>query len=149
MAEVTIDGEVFGSWPLSEDRTVEIGDGNRLVIEDGKADMVWADCPDKLCVNQKAISREGESIICLPNKVVVSIVGGEEREVDAVTWPGQNRIRRSERRRNPFEKQSGIFWCIYGIGPYFQLSGKPDPNPVRDSRDQAGTCQSADRDPSI
>ena len=61
-------GNVFGSWPISEDRTVEIGDGNRLVIEDGKADMVWADCPDKLCVNQKAISREGESIICLPNK---------------------------------------------------------------------------------
>lgn len=85
MAEVTIDGEVYGSWPLSEDRTVEIGDGNRLVIRDGKADMVWADCPDKLCVNQKAISREGESIICLPNKVVISIVGGEEREVDAVT----------------------------------------------------------------
>ena len=55
------------------------------MIEDGKADMVWADCPDKLCVNQKAISREGESIICLPNKVVISSVGGEEREVDAVT----------------------------------------------------------------
>lgn len=85
MAVVTIDGEAFGSWPLSEDRTVEIGEGNRLVIEDGKADMVWADCPDKLCVNQKAVSREGESIICLPNKVVVSIAGGEEREVDAVT----------------------------------------------------------------
>lgn len=85
VAVVTIDGETFGSWPLSENHTVEIGDGNRLVIQDGKADMVWADCPDKLCVDQKAISREGESIICLPNKVVVSIVGGEEREVDAVT----------------------------------------------------------------
>lgn len=82
---VSTDGEEFGSWPLSEDRTVEIGAGNRLVIEDGKADMVWADCPDKLCVNQKAIFREGESIICLPNKVVVSIVGGEESAVDAVT----------------------------------------------------------------
>lgn len=82
---VSIDGEEFGSWPLSEDHTVEIGDGNRLVIKDGEADMIWADCPDKLCVNQKAISREGESIICLPNKVVVSIVGGEESTVDAVT----------------------------------------------------------------
>lgn len=82
---VSIDGEEFGSWPLLENHTVEIGEGNRLVIEDGKADMIWADCPDKLCVNQKAISREGESIICLPNKVVVSIVGGEEKEVDAVT----------------------------------------------------------------
>lgn len=82
---VSMDGEEFGSWSLSEDYTVEIGDGNRLVIKDGEADMIWADCPDKLCVNQKSISREGESIICLPNKVVVSIVGGEESTVDAVT----------------------------------------------------------------
>ncbi len=85
MVVVSIDGQEFGSWPLSEDHTVEIGDGNRLEIKDGKADMVWADCPDKLCVNQRAIFREGESIICLPNKVVVSIAGGEERKVDAVT----------------------------------------------------------------
>ena len=44
----------------------------------------FADCPDKLCVHQKAVSRDGESIICLPNKVVVSIEGGEDREMDAV-----------------------------------------------------------------
>ena len=83
MAEVTIDGEVFGSWPLSEDRTVEIGDGNRLVIEDGKANMVWADCPDKMCVNQKAISREGESIICLPHRLIIRIEGGVKPDFDA------------------------------------------------------------------
>ena len=47
--------------------------------------MESADCPDQICVRQKAISKEGESIICLPNKVVVSIVGGEEKELDAVT----------------------------------------------------------------
>lgn len=85
VVEVRVDGEEFGCWPLSEDMTVEIDGTNQLVIEDGQADMVWADCPDKLCVRQRAISREGESIICLPNKVVVSVVGGEEREVDAVT----------------------------------------------------------------
>ena len=47
--------------------------------------MEEADCPDLLCVHQKAISKEGESIICLPNKVVVTIRGGEETELDAVT----------------------------------------------------------------
>lgn len=85
MVVVSINGEEYGSWPLSENCTVEIEDTNRLLIENGQADMIWADCPDKLCVHQKAISREGESIICLPNQVVVSIVGGREREVDAVT----------------------------------------------------------------
>ncbi len=81
---VSMDGEEYGSWPLSEDCIVEIEGTNRLLIEGGQADMIWADCPDKLCVHQKAIAREGESIICLPNKVVVSIAGGMERDVDAV-----------------------------------------------------------------
>ena len=85
MVQVSVDGVIFGQYPLEEDRTVEINDTNRLELADGKADMIWADCPDKLCVHQKAISRDGESIICLPNKVVVSIVGGEARELDAVT----------------------------------------------------------------
>ena len=84
MVVVCIDGVEYGSWLLTEERTVEIGGTNRLLIKDGQADMIWADCPDRLCVHQKAITREGESIICLPNKVVVSIVGGREREVDAV-----------------------------------------------------------------
>lgn len=85
MVEVSIDGELFGKYPLDEEQTIEINSTNRLKITDGRADMIWADCPDKLCVHQKAISRDGESIICLPNKVVVSIVGGEESEFDAVT----------------------------------------------------------------
>lgn len=83
--KVSVDGEVFGQYPLEENQTIEINETNRLEITDGRANMIWADCPDKLCVHQKAISRDGESIICLPNKVVVSIVGGEEGEVDAVT----------------------------------------------------------------
>lgn len=85
MVEVKVDGEEFGTWPLYEDAEVAIGETNRLCIEDGYADMIWADCPDKLCVHQRAISRDGESIICLPNKVVVSVIGGEERKTDAVS----------------------------------------------------------------
>ena len=46
--------------------------------------MTDADCPDQLCVHQKAASKNHESIICLPNKVVVEVDGSEEREFDAV-----------------------------------------------------------------
>ena len=46
--------------------------------------MVEADCPDKLCVHQKAISKNNETIICLPNKVVVQVTSGEESEFDSV-----------------------------------------------------------------
>lgn len=86
MVEVYVDGELYGSYPLEEEQTVDINGTNRLIIEGGTADMDWADCPDKLCVHQKSISRNGESIICLPNKVVVTIVSNEEPELDAVTY---------------------------------------------------------------
>ena len=43
--------------------------------------MIEADCPDQICVNHLAISRDGESIICLPNKVVIAIEAGDTRNV--------------------------------------------------------------------
>jgi hypothetical protein len=47
--------------------------------------MTQADCPDKLCVHQKAISATGETIVCLPNKVVVEIAGEtEDAEFDTI-----------------------------------------------------------------
>ena len=84
-ATVTIEGKIQGVYSLKEDRIIEINDGtNILQIKNGYADMIEADCPDKLCVHQKAVSKRGESIICLPNKVVVSIESEENSEFDAV-----------------------------------------------------------------
>ena len=81
---VTVDGEIFGTYSLAEDQTVDIDGTKRLVIENGTAEMEWADCPDQICVNHRAVSREGESIICLPNQVVISVTDGEEAELDGI-----------------------------------------------------------------
>ena len=84
---VSVDGREQDRYLLSEPLRTEIRtkEGhNLLVIENGQAKVTEADCPDKLCVNQKAIRYQGESIICLPHKVTVSIEGGAEGEVDAV-----------------------------------------------------------------
>ena len=84
-ATITIEGKIQGVYSLGEDQIVEINGGtNMLEIKNGYADMIKADCPDKLCVHQKAVSKRGESIICLPNKVVVSIESEENSEFDAV-----------------------------------------------------------------
>ncbi len=76
-AAVYIDGELYGSYPLSEDITVEIpsadGGRNLLAIENGKARVTEASCPDLICASESAKSAVGESIICLPNKVVIAI----------------------------------------------------------------------------
>ena len=46
---------------------------NVLVIEDGQAYVRDASCPDKICVHHKKIRHEGESIVCLPHKFVITI----------------------------------------------------------------------------
>ena len=82
---VKVEGEIEGVYDLSEDQEIEINGGtNILQIKGGKADMIEADCPDQLCVHQKAISRNHESIICLPNQVVAEVESAESSEYDAV-----------------------------------------------------------------
>ena len=89
VAVVTIDDVEYGRFPLVVDteERIELPDGsyNLLVIQDGKADVTEASCPDGICVNHRAISKQGQSIVCLPNKVVVEIENGEESDLDAVT----------------------------------------------------------------
>lgn len=81
---VKVDGEVKQSYSLSECKEVKIDDTNVFLIQDGKVKMTEADCPDKICVKHKAISKNKETIVCLPNKVVLEIVGEDETVLDAV-----------------------------------------------------------------
>ena len=84
------DGKQVGAYPLEEDKIVIVTWGedeyNLLMISDGTAFMSDADCPDKLCVKQNPISGNGESIICLPHKLVIRIAAKEESKLDAVTY---------------------------------------------------------------
>ena len=78
-ALVTVDGKEVGRYSLGEDGTYSLNGGtNVLVIEDGEAYMKDARCPDHTCIRTGRVSRDGESITCLPNRVRVEIVGGEE-----------------------------------------------------------------------
>ncbi len=82
--QITVDGEVFGTYQLDKDQTIDIGGGNRCRIEDGAAWMEWADCPDQLCVRHTHISRANETVVCLPNRVTLTVLGGEDGEVDTI-----------------------------------------------------------------
>ena len=87
---VTVDGKPLATYSLSEDRTVEIRTGkdeeelNLLIIKDGKAYVETATCPDGICAAHKPISRDGESIVCLPHKVVITVTTGGEEGPDIV-----------------------------------------------------------------
>lgn len=81
---VTVDGKSYGVYTITEDQTIQINDTNRLIIKNGEVYMDWADCPDQICVNHHAVSKDGESIICLPNKVVVAIESTDENDLDGI-----------------------------------------------------------------
>lgn len=84
---VTVNKTVFGEYPLNRDTVVEIranGHLNILVIKDGRAFVESADCPDGICASHRPISRDGESIICLPNKVVISVSANDENTPDII-----------------------------------------------------------------
>ena len=81
---VEVDGEVYGEYELHENQEVLINDTNVLLIENGQANMCEANCPDQICVDHVAVSKNGETIVCLPNKVVVTIKEAVESELDAV-----------------------------------------------------------------
>ena len=76
--QVSVDGTVTAIYPLSDSITAEInGYGNgrlTLVISDGKADVLCSSCPDLICVHHSPISHTGESIVCMPNRIVIEII---------------------------------------------------------------------------
>ena len=78
---MTVDGVEYGRYPLSEDHTETIrfedGSYNRFAIQE-------ASCPDQICVHHSRISRNKETIVCLPDKVVITIENGEDSGIDVL-----------------------------------------------------------------
>ena len=86
VAVVEIDGTVVGSYPLSVDgRFVLNGGTNVLIIEDGTARLVESHCPDRTCELTGRISYVGQTIVCLPNRLSVTVMGDTENGVDFVS----------------------------------------------------------------
>ena len=88
---VAVDGVEVASLPLDRGQSFvwegEAGK-NTLVVENGAAHMKFADCPDGLCIRQGEIRYTGESIVCLPHRLVAAVTEGTENKgesaVDAV-----------------------------------------------------------------
>ena len=88
---VSVDGKKIAEYPLKIDATYELSGShlgtNTLVIKSETAYISEANCPDKQCMKQGKISRAGEMLVCLPNRVVVKIVDSKKDEpvIDGVS----------------------------------------------------------------
>lgn len=86
--EVRLDGKVEMQLPLNKNTDKWIsnshGTTNHFQIQDSKVKMIAADCHDQTCVRTRSISKPGETIVCLPHRLVLAIVKNTSQP-DAVT----------------------------------------------------------------
>ena len=76
VVQVTVDGEVVGEYSLLRDGTYPLNGGtNTLTIQNGEAYMSYSNCPDHVCENTGKIKHVGQTIICLPNRLTITLVG--------------------------------------------------------------------------
>ena len=80
-AEVYVEGKKVATLSLNEDRILSL-DHLRIVVMGGKVWVEEADCPNKICEKTGKISKNGQAIVCLPNKVAILIRG--KGEVEAI-----------------------------------------------------------------
>ena len=84
--EIEKSGKVIASYSLSINAEYELNGGtNILVIENGEAYLKDANCPDKTCVKTGKIRYVGQSIICLPNEISITVRGNSDGGVDFVS----------------------------------------------------------------
>lgn len=91
IAVVTINGDVYKEIPLSEHTgTDEIpivtadGGHNLIVVRNQEIGITEADCPDKICIQEGFIARPGESVICLPHKLMIEVKAANHEEPDII-----------------------------------------------------------------
>ncbi|MEE4311622.1 MAG: NusG domain II-containing protein [candidate division KSB1 bacterium] len=87
-AVITVDGIERERLALSRDRELTVSGpiGETVVkVEDNRIRVLHSDCAAKVCVKTGQIHLNGQMIVCVPNKVVISITAYHQRSIDVVT----------------------------------------------------------------
>lgn len=86
--EINVDGELYKKVKLNDEKEIKIEreDGYNIIrVHDNGVEMIEANCPDQICVKSGFISKVGSTIVCLPHKIYVEIVGDMEDGLDAIS----------------------------------------------------------------
>ena len=84
---IYVDGKIEKKLDLNKNQEyrVNVDNGYNIIrIKDKKAKIKESDCSNQTCVNMGTISKDGQTLICLPHKVEVTIVSDDKSEVDAI-----------------------------------------------------------------
>jgi len=68
--------DIYGTYPLSEDKKIEV-EGilgvTTVIIENGEAYVFDSPCPNKTCIHMGKIKKRGDTIVCIPNRILMSV----------------------------------------------------------------------------
>lgn len=87
-AEIYVDGEKLHTIALNEvEESYTLTENYcQLLIEKDGVSFVYSDCSDKLCMKRGKLSKQGDTMACVPEKVVVILRGTQRRNIDAITY---------------------------------------------------------------
>jgi hypothetical protein len=74
-ARISRAGKLLGVYPLDRDARVDVGDAMTVEIHAGRVRVAESNCPKGICKHSGWVGTPGRSIICVPNKVVIELVG--------------------------------------------------------------------------
>lgn len=88
LVKITVNQKLYGTYELNKNQTITIQNDfgiNTIQIQNKDVWMEEADCPDGYCKEQGHISKNKQTIVCLPHKLVVEISDDSEKsESDSV-----------------------------------------------------------------
>lgn len=84
--KVELNGKEYGTYPLNKDKTFKIkidkDEYNIVEIKNGKVKMREANCRDLLCTHMPSIEKVGETIVCLPHRLILEIISSDDKKDD-------------------------------------------------------------------
>ncbi|SJZ76554.1 hypothetical protein SAMN02745116_01362 [Pilibacter termitis] len=90
VAELRANNKKIRTFDLSKNTTFEYkdkdGDYNKIVVKDGKIRIVEANCADQICVRRGWISQGGQTIVCLPHKLVIEVIASDGNQEGSVIY---------------------------------------------------------------
>ena len=87
IAQLRVNNKRIKEFDLSKDQVFTYfdkldGDQNKITVRDGKIAIIDANCTDQICVRKGFISKTGQTIVCLPHRLVIEIMPTNEKQTE-------------------------------------------------------------------
>ncbi|GAX47605.1 NusG domain II-containing protein [Pseudolactococcus reticulitermitis] len=77
-AQLRVNSQVVKNFDLTKNQTYTYQDAdgeiNKIEVRDGRIAIVYANCGDQVCVRKGFINQTGQTIVCLPHKLVIEVM---------------------------------------------------------------------------